>query len=78
MPALGAALAGIRVQGDFAGTAQRNHALAHTLQKLRVLIDTDTGFDALKRRARWAGDLLTEDLANWLQTYHARPLTLPG
>lgn len=78
LPAIGAAIYAIRVQGDFAGTAQRNHALAHTLQKLRVLIDTDTGFDALKRRARWAGDLLTEDLANWLQTYHARPLTLPG
>ncbi|MES2288835.1 MAG: hypothetical protein V4530_03790 [Pseudomonadota bacterium] len=78
LPAIGAAIYAIRVQGDFSGTAQRNHALAHTLQKLRTLIDTDNGFDALVRRARWAGDLLTEDLANWLQTYHARPLTLPG
>lgn len=78
LPAIGAAIYAIRVQGDFAGIAQRNHALAHTLQKLRTLVDRDSGFDALQRRARWAGDLLTEDLANWLQTYHARPLTLPG
>ncbi|MEP6785940.1 MAG: hypothetical protein ABI898_09395 [Sphingomonadales bacterium] len=78
LPAIGAAIYAVRVQGDFSGTAQRNHALAHTLQKLRTLIDGDNGFDALVRRARWAGDLLTDDLANWLQTYHARPLTLPG
>lgn len=78
LPAIGAAIYGIRVQGDFAGTAQRNHALAHTLQKLRAVIDSDNGFDALLRRAHGTGDLLTQDLANWLKTYHARPLTLPG
>jgi hypothetical protein len=35
-------------------------------------------FDTLKRRVARATDLLTRDLASWLQTYHARPLTLPG
>jgi hypothetical protein len=70
---------GIRMQADFAGIAERSEALAHALHGLRALIDDeDTGFDTLIRRIRWASDLLTEDPACWLQTYHARPLTLPG
>jgi len=79
LPAVGAAIYGIRMQGDFAGTAERSEALAHALTSLRTVIDDDdTGFDTLIRRVRRASDLLTEDLASWLQTYHARPLTLPG
>lgn len=79
LPAIGAAIYGIRMQGDFAGTAERSEDLAHHLSMLRAVIaDDDTGFDTLNRRVRRATDLLTEDLANWLQTYHARPLALPG
>jgi hypothetical protein len=79
LPAIGAAIYGIRMQGDFAGTAERSEALAHALISLRTVIaEDDDGFDTLVRRVRRASDLLTEDLASWLQTYHARPLTLPG
>jgi hypothetical protein len=79
LPAIGAAIYGIRMQGDFAGTAERSEGLAHALSSLRTVIDDDAPeFDTLVRRARRASDLLTEDLASWLQTYHARPLTLPG
>jgi hypothetical protein len=67
------------MQGDFAGIASRNEALAHHLTMLRKVIDADElGFDTLNRRVRRATDLLTGDLENWLQTYHARPLALPG
>jgi hypothetical protein len=46
---------------------------------LRQVIDADAlSYDTLKRRVARATDLLTQDLASWLQTYHARPLTLPG
>ncbi len=78
-PAIGAAIYGIRMQGDFAGTAERSESLAHNLATLRQVIDADAlSFDTLKRRVARATDLLTQDLASWLQTYHARPLTLPG
>ncbi len=78
-PAIGAAIYGIRMQGDFAGIAERSEGLAHNLATLRKVIDADVlSFDTLKRRVARATDLLTRDLASWLQTYHARPLTLPG
>jgi hypothetical protein len=67
------------MQGDFAGIAERSESLAHNLTTLRQVIDADVlSFDTLKRRVARATDLLTQDLASWLQTYHARPLTLPG
>jgi hypothetical protein len=79
LPAIGAAIYGIRMQGDFAGIASRNEALAHHLGMLRnVAHADDLAFDTLNRRIRRATDLLTGDLESWLQTYHARPLALPG
>lgn len=79
LPAVGAAIYGIRMQGDFAGIAGRNQALAAQLATLRGVIAEDAlSFDTLSRRARRVTGLLTEDLASWLQTYDARPLTLPG
>lgn len=79
LPSVGAAIYGIRMQGDFAGTAERSDGLAQALSGLRTVInDDDSSFDTLTRRIRRASDLLTEDLSSWLQTYHARPLALPG
>ena len=79
LPAIGAAIYGIRMQGDFAGIAGRNHALGHHLTTLASVISEDPlDFDTLSRRAKRATDLLTADLASWLQTYDARPLALPG
>ncbi|UVO51664.1 hypothetical protein M0208_14545 [Sphingomonas sp. SUN019] len=79
LPAIGAAIYGIRMQGDFAGIAERSHTLGEQLQTLRAVIDEDaTTFDTLSRRARRVTGLLTADLASWLQTYRARPLALPG
>jgi hypothetical protein len=79
LPAIGAGIYGIRMQGDFAGIAGRNHALGHHLATLATVIANDPlDFDTLGRRAKRATDLLTADLASWLQTYDARPLALPG
>jgi hypothetical protein len=79
LPAIGAAIYGIRMQGDFAGIAARGEALRHDLETLAGVIDADTlSFDTLLRRARRVTDLLAGDLASWLRAYHARPLTLPG
>ena len=79
LPAIGAAIYGIRMQGDFAGTAERSERLSHQLSVLRRVVAEDSDdFDTLRRRVQRATTLLTEDLASWLATYHARPLTLPG
>lgn len=79
LPAVGAAIYGIRMQGDFAGTSERSAGLAAQLTTLKAVIEADAlDFDTLTRRTRRAADLLTRDLATWLRTYHARPLTLPG
>ena len=79
LPAIGAAIYGIRMQGDFAGIAARSEALGHDLETLAEVLDADTlSFDTLLRRTRRVTDLLAGDLASWLRAYHARPLTLPG
>ncbi|CAM3220320.1 SMODS and SLOG-associating 2TM effector domain-containing protein [Sphingomonas antarctica] len=79
LPAIGAAIYGIRMQGDLAGTSERSAGLAAQLVTLKTVIAADAlDFDTLTRRTRRAADLLTRDLATWLHTYHARPLTLPG
>ena len=79
LPAIGAAIYGIRMQGDFAGIAERNHLLAHHLRSLRDVCSQDEpSFDTLRARVARATDLLTEGLENWRQTYRSRPLVLPG
>ena len=79
LPAMGAAIYGIRMQGDFAGIAERGQTLSHHLAVLRKVINEDVcSFDTLWRRTARVTDLLIEDLQSWLQTYHARPLNLPG
>jgi len=79
LPALGAAIYGIRMQGEFADAAERAHVLAHQLGLLRSVIETDDlSFDTLKRRIQYGTSLLTTDLSTWHQTYIARPLSLPG
>jgi len=79
LPAIGAAIYGIRMQGDFAGIADRNHELARHLHALRAVSDEDAlCFDTLRRRVARATGLLTEGLENWHQTYRSRPLVLPG
>lgn len=78
-PAIGAAIYGIRMQGDFGGAASRSAQLRHQLSTLQQVIHADAlDFDTLTRRVRRVADLLEGDLTSWLRTYHARPLALPG
>lgn len=79
LPALGSAIYGIRMQGEFASVAERAHG---TLERLRVLQHTlaedPLSFDTLQRRIAHLTALLTNDTADWHRTHHARPLALPG
>ena len=79
LPAIGAAIYGIRMQGDFAGAAERNGALAAQLIGLRRLAQDETpDFDGLRRLVRRTTELLIEDVSQWFRASLARPLSLPG
>ena len=78
-PTLGAAIYGIRMQGDFAGVAERGKAMEAQLDALHAAVASDpVEFDILLTRTRRASTLLAEDLDQWTHAYHARPLVLPG
>ena len=79
MPALGAAIYGIGMQGDFAGIAQRSEATVARLERLkRALKDDPLEYARLISRLRRLADIMLTDVAHWRTTYQARPLKLPG
>jgi hypothetical protein len=80
LPAIGAAMAGIRETGDFEGFAQRS---AKTLAEL---VELKREFDVAKRRLRLESTgavllstarVLTADLAAWQSIYGRKRLSLP-
>lgn len=84
LPAIGAAIYGIRMQGDFSGVAARSHVLAEALASLRAGADAheatseDAAFDQLRQFIGRATGLMNAELADWRTAHSARPLTLPG
>ncbi len=79
LPAMGAALYGIRMQGDFAGIAERAQVTVTRLDKLlRVMADDPVDYSRLSARLGRLADIMLTDVAHWRTTYQARPLTLPG
>ncbi|WP_167071274.1 hypothetical protein [Sphingomonas vulcanisoli] len=79
LPAIGAAIYGIRMQGDFAGVVERNEILAERLAQVRrIAIDEAASFDGLRRLVARTAELLTADVSQWLRASKARPLALPG
>lgn len=79
MPALGAAIYGIRMQGDFHGMAHRSDTTAKMLARLRRAIECDApNYEVMKDRVKRLRDILLMDVEGWRTTYQARPLHLPG
>ncbi len=79
LPAMGAALYGIRMQGDFNGVAERSKVTATRLATLhRGLIDDPLDFQRLQSRLHRLAEVMLADLSHWRTTYQARPLDLPG
>jgi hypothetical protein len=81
LAALGAALAGIRMQGDFDGSKERSTLMKEALTSLKASYQTavregvklgDTA-DLLISAAR----IMSEDLAAWQELYGRKRLTLP-
>lgn len=79
MPALGASLYGIRMQGDFSGVEYRAQATVTRLERLKRAMASDPlDYTRLTVRLRNLADIMLGDVANWRTTYQARPLALPG
>lgn len=79
LPAMGAALYGIRMQGDFNGVAERSQVTAARLDTLRRgLLQDPLEFSRLQSRLRRLAEVMLADLSHWRTTYQARPLDLPG
>ncbi len=79
LPAMGAALYGIRMQGDFVGIADRSEVTVKRFKRLQRALEADAlEFDRLAARLRRFCEITLADVAHWRTTYQARPLSLPG
>lgn len=78
-PALAASLYGIRMQGDFAATAERSDVFAKRLYQLKVAIEREPlSYTSLSRRLHRLGEIMLSDVQQWRSSYQTRPLSLPG
>ena len=82
LPALGAALAGIRVQGDFDGTHERSSRMVGELSALEqdydAAIARQPGLDATADMLIETARVMSEDLAAWQDLYGRKRLNLPA
>ncbi|RGP39729.1 hypothetical protein BPTFM16_00002 [Altererythrobacter insulae] len=78
-PALAAALYGIRMQGDFAATAERSALIARRMKKLHASLESDTlTYNRMVDRVRRLSEIMLSDVQQWQQQYETRPISLPG
>jgi hypothetical protein len=81
LPALGAALYGIRAQGDYEASANRSEMTARALLAVRdrVLAARDAS-DIVVLRGLFgeAAEIMQSDLFDWRQIYRHRPISLPA
>ncbi len=83
LPSLGAALFGIRVQGEFGSTAERSHATAAQLKTIVEKFEALSGADAprldmLRLRVEEAARAMLMENMDWRMLYISKPLNLPG
>lgn len=80
LPALGTAIFGIRVIGDFDGIARRSERTHHVLQGIINAIDAEDppSLAALRARARAASDIMLGDVSSWRLAAESRTLAIPG
>lgn len=80
LPALGTAMFGIRVIGDFDGIARRSERTCEVLQKIIEATDAETApnLTTLRTRARAASDVMLGDVASWRLAAESRTLAIPS
>ncbi len=78
LPAFGSAAYGLRVQGDFAGSAARSAETAKALAEVRIQLDGCTSLTRAAALGNAAAAVMLVDLAEWRLTYEQRRLEIPG
>lgn len=78
-PAVAAALYGIRMQGDFAATADRSRLIARRLGQCAAALEHDRpSYGRLVDRLDRTGDVMLAEVEQWHIQAESRPLDLPG
>jgi hypothetical protein len=80
-PALGAAVAGIRVQGDFESSKERSVYMLDALGALKDdynAVENDTKLNETAELLISTARMMSEDLAAWQELYGRKRLTLPA
>ena len=81
LPALGAALAGIRIHGDFEGSKERSAYMVDALNALKqeyaTTIDRDITLDETAEMLLKTARVMSEDIAAWQELYGRKRLSLP-
>lgn len=75
LPAFGAALFGIRVHGDFEGSAERSGEMRDRLQEIdKLLSDEEMSFAELSALVEYAAAVMASEISDWNFVYRGRPL----
>jgi Protein of unknown function (DUF4231) len=82
-PALGAAMSGVRVQGEFSSIAERSEAMASRLRQLQEdLLSTEraekTGIAGLRSFIETTSQTMLTDVVDWRFVFRSKPLSLPA
>lgn len=84
LPAFGAALAGMRSQGEFERVKKRSRAMLQTLRHICRELDGHSNaaekisYGALSLIVAEAGQLMVDELLDWRIVFKDRPLPEPG
>lgn len=80
LPAIGAALAGIRAQGDFQAASKQSLATERELEAISERLQRGHAGDYREAclLQLWVADTMASDLGSWRSLYSNRPLTIPG
>ena len=79
LPALGSAIYGIRLQGDFAELCNRSQRMVNQLQELEETLRKDPLRHALlANRIRQLAQFMLRDTQDWRLAFESRPLALPS
>lgn len=79
-PASGGALLGIRMLGDFEGSADRSDEMGRRLKKIaeRMNDQKPISLSELSALSEYAAVIMAEEVGDWGFVYRGRPLTLPA
>jgi hypothetical protein len=76
-------MSGIRVQGEFASTAERSEAMAARLTQLQAEIGADekigeTGLARLRSFIETTSETMLIEVVDWKFVFRGKPLSLPA